>query len=141
MTLVDVGVWLAAVWGRHQHHTIAATWMDEHPGNLLLCRITQTGLLRLLSSPAVMGSDAVTRSGAWRVVDQLLDDERILWADEPIELEGVFRAFSAREDNSHKLWTDDYLAAFAQTTAAELATLDRKLAARYPSVQVVTLGM
>ncbi|NKY50309.1 TA system VapC family ribonuclease toxin [Nocardia vermiculata] len=140
MTLVDVGVWLAAVWGKHQHHEVAATWIDEHPGNLLFCRVTQTGLLRLLSNPSVMGSDVVTRSGAWRVFDQLLEDERISWVDEPMELEGVFRAVSAREDNSHKLWTDDYLAAFAQTASVELATLDRKLAARYPSVQVVTLG-
>jgi predicted nucleic acid-binding protein len=64
----------------------------------------------------------------------------VLWADEPAELEAVFRAFSAKNDKCHKLWTDDYLAAFAQTSNAALTTLDRKLAARYPSVQVVTLG-
>ncbi|MEV4126325.1 TA system VapC family ribonuclease toxin [Nocardia sp. NPDC049707] len=140
MTLVDVGVWLAAVWGRHVHHKIAAAWFGEQTDSLLLCRVTQTGLLRLLSNPAVMGTDVLTRSAAWRIVDQLNNDERVLWAEEPAELEAVFRAFSARDDNSHKLWTDDYLAAFAQTSNAALATLDRKLAARYPSVQVVTLN-
>jgi hypothetical protein len=40
---------------------------------------------------------------------------------------------------SHKLWTDDYLAAFAQAGDATLATLDRKMPARYPSVQVELL--
>jgi len=140
MTLLDVGVWLAAVWSRHVHHKIAAEWIDEQADSLLLCRVTQTGLLRLLSNPAVMGTDALPRSGAWRIVDQLSEDERVLWADEPAELEAVFRAFSAKNDNSHTLWTDDYLAAFAQTSNAALTTLDRKLAARYPSVQVVTLG-
>ncbi|MBU3061088.1 type II toxin-antitoxin system VapC family toxin [Nocardia sp. NEAU-G5] len=139
MTLVDVGVWHAAVWGRHAHHRAAANWFGEQADGLLLCRVTQTGLLRLLSNPAVMGADALSRSAAWRIVDQLNEDERVLWADEPADLEAVFRAFSAKNDNSHKLWTDDYLAAFAQTSSAAFATLDRKLAARYPSVQVITL--
>ncbi|WP_218022448.1 TA system VapC family ribonuclease toxin [Nocardia amamiensis] len=140
MILIDVGVWLAALWGRHIHHETAARWFDRQTDNLLLCRVTQTGLLRLLSNPAVMGADVVSRSAAWRIVDELCEDERTLWADEPAELDAVFRAFSARDDNSHKLWTDDYLAAFSQTSGADMATLDRKLAARYPSVRVHTLG-
>ena len=86
-----------------------------------------------------MGDDAVDRSQAWRVFDQLRADERILWADEPAELDAVWRAISARDDKSHKLWTDDYLAAFAQASGATLTTLDRKTPARYPSVQVELL--
>jgi hypothetical protein len=43
------------------------------------------------------------------------------------------------DDKSHKLWTDDYLAAFAQATDLTLATLDRKLPGRYPSVRVESL--
>jgi hypothetical protein len=43
----------------------------------------QMGLLRLLSNPAIMGDDAVDRSEAWRIYDQLWADERVLWADEP----------------------------------------------------------
>jgi predicted nucleic acid-binding protein len=101
--------------------------------------VTQLSLLRLLSNSAVMGEDVVTRSAAWRIVDQLRADERVLWADEPPQLEAVWRAISARDDNSHNLWTDDYLAAFAQTSGAALATLDRKLTGRYPSVQIEPL--
>ena len=29
MTLVDVGVWLAAVWGRHTHHPVASEWFNR----------------------------------------------------------------------------------------------------------------
>jgi hypothetical protein len=61
-------------------------------------------LLRLLSKPASMGDDAVDRSQAWRTFDQLWADERVLWADEPDELDAVWRAISARDDKSHKLW-------------------------------------
>ena len=53
--------------------------------------------------------------------------------------DAVWRAISARDDRSHRLWTDDYLAAFAQASGATLTTLDRKMPARYPSVQVELL--
>jgi uncharacterized protein len=140
MILLDVGVWLAAAWGRHIHHPVAADWFSTQTDDLLFCRVTQAGLLRLLSSPAIMGDDAVDRSMAWRIFDQLWSDERVLWADEPAELDAVWRTISARDDKSHKLWTDDYLAAFAQTSDATLATLDRKLPGRYPSVRVELLS-
>jgi uncharacterized protein len=133
------GVWLAAVWGRHVHHPVAADWWDRETDDIVFCRVTQLGLLRLLSNPAIMGDDAIDRSRAWRTYDQLWADERVLWADEPAELDAVWRAISAREDKSHKLWTGDYLAAFAQARDATLTTLDRKMPARYPSVQVELL--
>ena len=140
MILVDVGVWLAAIWGRHARHRIARQWFDGQSDDLILCRVTQMSVLRLVSNPAIMGEDAVTRSEAWRIIDQLWSDNRVLWAEEPDHLEAVFRAISARNDTSHKLWTDDYLAAFAQASDASLATLDTRLKGRYPSVQVDQLG-
>jgi uncharacterized protein len=48
---------------------------------MVFCRVTQIGLLRLLSSPAILGGDAVDRSQAWRLFDRLWSDERVLWAD------------------------------------------------------------
>jgi uncharacterized protein len=139
MILVDVGVWLAAVWERHVHHPVAAAWFNGQTDDLVFCRVTQMGLLRLLSNPAIMGDAAVDRSQAWRIFDQLWADERVLWADEPDELDAVWRAISARDDKSHEMWTDDYLAAFAQASGMTLATLDRKLPSRYPSVRVESL--
>jgi len=138
--LVDVGVWLAALWGRHVHHPAARQWFDAQSDDLVLCRVTQLNLLRLVTNPAIMREDTLTRSEAWRVFDQLWSDERVLMAEEPDGLEAVFRALSARHDRSHKLWTDGYLAAFAQASGASLATLDSKLKERYPSVRVEHLA-
>jgi uncharacterized protein len=137
--LVDVGVWLAAVWGRHVQQPVAADWFGKETDDIAFCRVTQMGLLRLLSNRAIMGEDAMDRSQAWRIYDQLWADERVLWITEPAELDAVWRAISARDDKSHKLWTDDYLAAFAQASDATLITLDRKVPARYPSVRVELL--
>lgn len=137
--LLDVGVWLAAVWSGHVYHPPVASWFGEQSDSFRLCRVTQMGLLRLLSNPAVMGDDVLSRSEAWGVVDQLRADDRILWSGEPGQLEQAWRAISAREDNSHKLWTDDYLAAFAQAAGFTLVTLDTGFAKRYPSITVTTL--
>ncbi len=139
MTILDVGVWLAAAWDRHEHHGTVKQWFDGEQDVLVLCRVTHMALLRLLSNPAVMGADVRSRREAWGVVDEFRSDSRVRWANEPLKVESVWRALSARDDGSHKLWTDDYLAAFAQVAEARLATLDRSFHARYPSVRVQLL--
>lgn len=140
MILVDVGLWLAAAWGRHANHPQARAWLDGQESDVAMCRITQMGLLRLLSNPSIMREDVLTRSGSWAVVDQVLRDERISMVDEPQHLETAWRALSAREDTSHRLWPDDYLAAFAQAAGMSIATPDRAFAARYPAIHVDLVG-
>lgn len=118
-----------------------ASWFDAQAGELRLCRLTQMSLLRLLSNPAVMGGDVLARADAWKAVDQLRTDGRVVWAGEPPQLEQAWRAISARDDNSHKLWTDDYLAALAQAGGFVLVTLDGGFVARYPFVSVHTISL
>jgi toxin-antitoxin system PIN domain toxin len=139
VALLDVNIWLAALWGDHIHHDRASVWFAAHDGDLVMCRVTQTGVLRLLSNPKIMGPDVLTRAQAWAIFDRLRTDDRVRWASEPPHLEHVWRVISAREDNSHRLWTDDYLAAFAQAADLTLVTLDRGFKRRYPSVTVETL--
>lgn len=105
-----------------------------------MCRVTQMSLLRLLSNPAVMGPDVLTRAAAWRVLDKLRADDRVRWAGEPAHAEHAWRAISARDDCSHELWTDDYLASFAQSCGLTLTTLDRGFRQRYPSITVNILA-
>lgn len=104
-----------------------------------MCRVTQMGLLRMLTIQPIMGVDVLKRKDAWRVVDKFRGDDRVRWSDEPSDLETAWRVLSARNDVSHKLWTDDYLAAFAQTADLRFTTLDTRFAKRYPSVEVETL--
>jgi toxin-antitoxin system PIN domain toxin len=139
MKLVDVNVWLAAVWGHHVHHPIAKRYIDGEDDEMVFCRVTEAALLRLLTNRAVCGDDALTRRQAWDVVLALQNDPRIKLIPEPRGLAPLWIAFSKRDDRSHLLWTDDYLAAFAQTIGAELVTLDGSVRARYPSVDVRVL--
>lgn len=135
----DVNVWLAAMWDGHSHHQRARQWIDETDDTLILCRVTQMAILRLLSNPKVLGAHALSRSEAWRAVDELEQDARVLWREEPRGTEVIWRTMSARHDVSHKLWTDDFLAAFAQAGGFTLVTLDKALGVRHPSVVTLVL--
>jgi hypothetical protein len=137
--LLDVNVWLASVWGRHAQHAVAKRFVDAEHDELAFCRVTEMALLRLITNPAVTGSDARTRRQAWDMVLQLQSDPRVRSLPEPRGLAPLWIAFSKRDDTSHLLWTDDYLAAFAQAADVDLVTLDRGMHARYPSVRVIPL--
>jgi toxin-antitoxin system PIN domain toxin len=139
MKLVDVNVWLAAAWGRHVHHRATKKWMDAQDDELAFCRVTEAAFLRLLSNPAVTREDALSRRQAWDLLLAFQADPRVRFLAEPRGLAPLWIAFSKRDDRSHLLWTDDYLAAFAQAAGLELVTLDSGLRARYPSVDVILL--
>jgi len=139
VVLLDVNVWVAVVTNRHVHYPAVSDWLNRQTADLVMCRVTQMGVLRLLSNRSSMGADVVTRAEAWSVIDGIRVDDRVRWASEPPNLEHVWRAISAREDNSRRLWTDDYLAAFAQAAGLTLVTLDHGFKRRYPSVTVETL--
>jgi uncharacterized protein len=82
-------------------------------------------------------ADVRTRRQAWDILDRLYGDPRIRVLAEPPGLAPLWIAISKRDDTSHLLWTDDYLAAFAQAGHLGLATLDTSMRARYPSVRII----
>lgn len=140
MTIPDVNVWLAAAWAGHSQHRVARNWLDEEDGDIAFCRVTQMAFLRLLTNAAITGPDVLTRRDAWNVFERLLADPRIRLVSEPQGLESLWAAFSKRHDKSHLLWTDDYIAAFAQAADADLVTLDRAFARRYATVRILCLS-
>jgi toxin-antitoxin system PIN domain toxin len=139
MKLLDANVWLAAAWANHVHHAVVRRWLDGEEDEIGFCRITQLAFLRLTTNVAVTGAHALSRREAWNAFDALAGDMRVRFLQEPSGLELLWRAISKRDDRSYKVWTDDYLAAFAQTGNATLVTLDRALETRYPAVSVLTL--
>ena len=133
--LLDVNLWLAVAWDLHPHHAVAIDWFREtvrehQPG--LFCRITQLGLLRLLTQRRVMVTDVLTQRQAWGVYKRLLDYQGVTFEVEPQDLQQVLRQISSRDEISPNRWTDDYLSAFAQSANLTLVTLDKALAARTP---------
>ena len=137
----DVSVWLALVVAEHTHARQARSWAEQASGDwLVLNRITQMGLLRLLTNPSVMGRDALTCAGAWRIADGLLEHENIRFVKEPDGLERTWRNLTPAGRIGPNFWTDAYLAAFARTTGFTLVTLDRGFA-KHRDIPLKILGL
>jgi toxin-antitoxin system PIN domain toxin len=121
---------VALTYDRHAHHITALAWFENLPpmARLFFCRLTQLGLLRLLSAAAVMGPDqAKSQRAAWGAYDQWVQDERIEFLDEPGGLETQFRALTPSPHASPKDWADSYLLAFASAADLRLVTFDQAL--------------
>jgi hypothetical protein len=129
--LPDLNVWLALSWANHMHSGAAWTWFSSQGDNrFFFCRLTQIGLLRLLTTSAVMGKDVRTIGEAWKVYDRWLQDSRVGIRQEASELDAAFRAAtrSVSRLSSPKALGDCYLLAVGQVTDATLVTFDRGLA-------------
>jgi hypothetical protein len=134
----DINVWIALTVESHVHHSRARAWYESigDSGRVFFSRITQLGLLRLLTAEAVMGPDEVmSQSEAWTTYDRWLEDDRISFLIEPPEIEPAFRALTQSAQAAPKDWADSYLAAFATAAQLTLVTFDRGIATKMtPSV-------
>lgn len=133
--LPDVNVWVAAIIAEHTLHASARAWFESVDNDIAFCRVTQMALLRLLTNVHVMAGDAMTAGQAWRVLDRLHRDERIVFASEPAGLERAWRGLTPAGRTGPNFWTDAYLAAFVEAAACTLVTFDRGFRA-YKSAHV-----
>jgi toxin-antitoxin system PIN domain toxin len=121
----DVNVWFSLAVADHPHHSTAAAWWREESSLTGFCRLTQLGLVRLLTTEAAMGGFPLTNAEAWGVYDRLVADSRVRVFPELPAIDDRFRALSAVGQASPKLWVDAYLAAYAAASEATLVTFDR----------------
>jgi len=135
----DINVWVALTYEGHAHHRTAATWFATltTDTSLVFCRFTQLGLLRLLSTEAVMGDEVITQPQAWMAYDRWLRDPRVELVDEPTDIEARFRALTRFRQPATKDWADSYLAAFATVGQLTLVTFDRGLRTKAKSTVVL----
>lgn len=130
----DINVWLALLLADHVHReSVKQWWENDETETLAFVRITQMGVLRLLTTAAVMNDRPLTMPEAWAAYDRLFSDDRVAFMDEPRGLESHFRKLSASRYSSPKLWADAWLLAFAEHSGGALVTFDKALAKRNPN--------
>lgn len=140
MNLPDVNFWIALSFQIHVHHGSAKTWMQQAVSqSCCFCRITQMGFLRLATNPKVLRADAVSMAEAWQAFDELISDERVVFGDEPEGIEAAWRGLTQRRAFSPNVWSDAYLAAFAQAADFEVVTFDKGFT-QYKDVRVTVLS-
>jgi len=130
--LIDINVWLALSWGLHPFSKVAHQWLAELPAKrtrLIFSRVTQLGLIRLLTNELVMGESVLTIQQALDLYDRWIQDPRVDYSDEPQGVEAAFRratsGFAAKP--ATKVVMDAYLVGFAGSQRATLVTLDKAL--------------
>jgi hypothetical protein len=130
LSFPDMNVWLALATAEHIHSAPAKNWWENEDGTIAFCRLTQLGLLRLMTTAAAMDGKPLTIAQAWRVYDRLYDDDRVTFVAEPVEVEKRFREKAVGRTASPKVWADAWLLATAQEAGGILVTLDKALAGR-----------
>ncbi len=129
----DLNVWVALSVSAHVHWADSQEWLDRvsPDSRIIFSRYTQVGLLRLLTTQAVMGSECKTLNQAWDVYDYWLNDPRIeLWG-EPGDLNTIFReaTIPLGAQRAPKMVGDSFLLAYAEASGGALVTFDRALRA------------
>ena len=129
----DLNVWIALSLRSHSHNQAAWSWYrslraDEE---LAFCRLTQLGLLRLLTTEGAAGKDTLTQIQAWEVYDGWLKRGGTTYLEEPFGIDTEFRFYANRNTPSHREWGDSYLVAFAAAASLPLVTFDKGLSQRY----------
>ena len=129
MHLPDINLWLAIAFQSHAHHVSAKAWMQSAARqSCCFCRVTQMGFLWLSTNRKVFPLDALPMNEAWRVYDEMLADHRVVFAEEPEDVEIGWRTVTQLTTFSTNAWSDAYLAAFAQAADFELITFDKGFA-------------
>lgn len=126
-SLADVNVLFALIYAAHAHGPRATAWLEGEveEGGILLCRVVQMGVFRLLTNARLMKDEVLSPREAWAVWDSLWKDPRFARVDEPPRLEGAWRALVRDLPRGRCADTDSYLAAFALAGGYRLVTFDR----------------
>lgn len=97
LKLIDANVWLALSFSDHAHHEKATKWFEaQSEGACAFCRITQLALLRHLTNVKIMGAFVQSQQDAWKNLDNLMADPRIVFLAEPAGVEPAFRPLRKR---------------------------------------------
>lgn len=131
--LPDINVWLALAFEEHPHHEAAkAYWISartpaepQRAVPLWFCRVTMLGFTRLAMQPKVVGKGALDMMGAWTRYRAFVARPGVGLRDEAPHTETALHAIASRGDLPARLWTDAYLAAFAQASGLRLVSFDK----------------
>jgi toxin-antitoxin system PIN domain toxin len=125
--LADANFLIALLHARHALSARAVAWLgsQEEPGSVLVCRIAQMGVLRILTNPAWLKEDVLPAAAVWDAWDVLLSDDRFAQVQEPAQLDAEWRLLTRAFPVGRRVETDCYLAAFAIAGSHRVLTFDR----------------
>ena len=123
--LLDVDVLVALSWPQHVHHARAHAWFDAHEGAWATTPVTESALVRLSTTPAVVGRRVMMSEalGALRAIRSVPRHE--FWPDDASF--GQPRVDLARLATRRQV-TDVHLVNLAAGRSGVLGTFDASIA-------------
>ena len=126
--LPDVNVWIALTFEAHQHHRVAAAWLNSvgDDDRIYFCDVTQQALLRLATYLSLSDQGPLSMQAAWAVYDAFQADPRIEFC-QPVrrEVEPKWRTLTSQPTSCSKLWTDALIAATGLVEGLQVVTFDQ----------------
>lgn len=105
--LPDVNVWIALYAELSAHHEAACQWFEGiGEADVVFCRLTQLGFLRLLTNRHVMQEEVLSPAAAWEAYQSIRQNPKVGFAVELAGFPEVWRAPGATLASSPNLWTD-----------------------------------
>ncbi len=130
--LLDINVLLAMLWPRHIFFQQASRWFAAHRGEgWATCPMSQAGLVRLYSQPAVMGVE-ISPQEAMEVLQQsCAEPDHVFWAQDSSITE-ILPEIRQRLVG-HKQLTDALLLDLAVCRGGRLVTFDERVHGLLPA--------
>ncbi len=125
--LADVNVIFSLLIKTHPLHQASKQWWGSRTrGQVALHLIVKLGVLRLLSNKQVMEGEPRTTKDALRAWKSLENDPRSFMVYTPPKDLEVFLLKNVEKRQPHQnLWTDAYLAAYAEAAGWTMTTFDK----------------
>ena len=106
LSFPDINLWMALAVPEHAHFRLATRWWEESQDRIAFCRLTQLGFLRLLTTSAAMNGKPLSSAAAWSVFDRITQDYRVVFLEEPLSIESLFREKTCHFTATPKVWAD-----------------------------------
>ena len=125
--LLDVNMLIALLWEEHPFHKACAAWFkSDELTKWATCPITESGFVRVLSSPSFTGRPPSVHNAIQLLKLATESDDRHLFLNDDLPISVIARRW--KPPLGHKQVTDLYLLSLAAHRQATLVTFDRRIA-------------
>ncbi len=126
-SIADVNVILPLILEQHSHRVAASAWWETQPDEGVIVTLpVRMAILRLLTNRTLMGTGVLEPGQAWHTLSRLTYDARaVVQHNPPAGLDALWLTFVRSREPTPNLWTDAWLAAFAEAENAEMVTFDK----------------
>jgi len=123
--LLDINVWVAISNPKHSSFNVAVKyWRTQADENLVFCRVTALGFVRVSSQSRAFADGAFSPQEAWTKYTAWIKSKGVTLQADPENLDIYLGQWLASGIVTNRIFMDAYLAAFAVAAGHRLVSFD-----------------